>query len=160
MNKMKVNGMKTLAIISLCIALLGTVCAGCGSATVSSNNATAINDNTQKKQIPELTGEWKQTNSTSQSRYQTATISGDVIEIYWVTDNGESKALYWAGSFVAPTTTDEPYTWSSKNDHVKTDVAFLASTDDTKTLTYQDGVLSYSTSAMGMTTTVKLEKQK
>ena len=41
-----------------------------------------------------------------------------------------------------------------------TDSAMLTSTNDTKTMTYQNGVLSYEASAMGTTTTVKLEKQK
>lgn len=36
----------------------------------------------------------------------------------------------------------------------------LASSDDTKTITYQDGVLSYEVSVLGTTTKVKLEKQK
>lgn len=80
--------------------------------------------------------------------------------IYWVSDNGDTKSLYWSGSFIIPTTADEPYTWDSKNDHSKTGSAMLASSDDTKTMTYQNGVLSYEASAMGTTTKVKLEKQK
>jgi hypothetical protein len=80
--------------------------------------------------------------------------------IYWVSDNGDTKLLYWAGSFVAPTTVDEPYVWTSENDHNKTDNAMLASSDDTKTMTYQSGVLNYEASALGTTTTIKLEKQK
>ncbi|MFT9057279.1 MAG: hypothetical protein ABF449_11825 [Ethanoligenens sp.] len=107
-----------------------------------------------------MTGNWKQTNSKSDSSYQAATISGDTIEIYWVSDNDDTKSLYWAGTFVAPTVADEQYKWDSKNDHSKTENAMLASSDDTKTMTYQNGVLSYEASAMGTTTTVKLEKQK
>ncbi|MGH4051967.1 MAG: hypothetical protein ACREVX_11580 [Clostridium sp.] len=107
-----------------------------------------------------MTGEWKQSNSKSDDTYQAATISGDTIEIYWVSDNGDTKSLYWTGTFVAPTTADEPYIWASKNDHSKTDSAMLASSDDTKNMTYQNGVLSYEASAMGTTTKVKLEKQK
>lgn len=70
-----------------------------------------------------------------------------------------SVSQYWAGSFDAPTTADEPYTWESENDKDQTDMAILASGDDTKTFTYQDGVISYEVSAMGVTQTVKLEKQ-
>jgi len=47
-----------------------------------------------------------------------------------------------------------------KNDHSKTEGALLASSDDTKTITYQNGVLSYEASAMGTTTTIKLKKQQ
>ena len=107
----------------------------------------------------DLTGEWNQVNNKSKYAYQAATISGDTIEIYWVSDNGDTKSLYWAGSFVAPTTADVSYKWDSKNDHSKTEKALLASNDDTKTMTYQDGVLSYQASAVGTTTTVKLEKK-
>lgn len=145
--------MKKLGIITLCMALLITVFTGCGSTPTSSGNS-------DKKQIPNLTGAWKQSNSKSGDSYQAATISGDTIEIYWVSDNGNTKSLYWAGSFAAPTSADEPYKWDSKNDHSKTENAMLASSDDTKTMTYQNGILSYESSAMGTTTTVKLEKQK
>jgi hypothetical protein len=142
--------MKKLAITTLCVALLITLFTGCSS----------TESKTPKNQIPDLTGEWKQSNSKSDDTYQAATISGDTIEIYWVSDNGDTKSLYWAGSFIAPTTADEPYIWNSENDHSKTDSAMLASGDDTKTMTYQNGILSYEASAMGTTTKVKLEKQK
>lgn len=145
--------MKKLGIITLCVALLITVLTGCGSTPTSSGNSG-------KKSIPNLTGEWKQSNSKSDDSYQAATISGDTIEIYWISDNGNTKSLYWAGSFAAPTTVDEPYKWTSKNDHSKTDGAMLASSADTKTITYQKDVLSYEASALGTTTTVKLEKKK
>lgn len=55
---------------------------------------------------PDLVGEWKQTNSDVENAWQAATITGDAIEVYWVSDNGDTKALYWAGSFDAPTTAD------------------------------------------------------
>lgn len=148
--------MKKLAIISFCVALLITIFTGCSSTPTSTGNG----GNTIKKPIPDLKGEWKQENSKSADSYQAATISGDTIAIYWVSNNGDTKSLYWAGSFVAPTTADEPYSWTSKNDHSKTESALLASSDDTKTMTYQNGVLSYEASAMGTTTTVKLKKQQ
>lgn len=75
---------------------------------------------------PDLTGEWVQSNSDSKESYQAATISGDTIEIYWVNTDSESKSLYWAGTFVAPETADEPYTWESANDKEKTGSALLA----------------------------------
>ncbi|WP_291635151.1 hypothetical protein [Clostridium sp.] len=157
--------MKKLAIIPLCVALLITLFTGCSSTPKSSGNgdntpASSTESKTPEKKIPDLTGEWKQSNSKSDDTYQAATISGDTIGIYWVSDNGDTKSLYWAGSFVAPTTANEPYTWASKNDHSKTESAMLASSDDTKTMTYQNGVLSYEASAMGTTTKIKLEKQK
>lgn len=82
-----------------------------------------------------------------------------MIEIYLVSDNGNTKSLYWAGS-LSFLQLQEPFTWDSKNDHSKTDSAMLASSDGTKTMTYQNGVLSFEASAMETTTKVKLEKQK
>ena len=38
-----------------------------------------------------------------------------VISIYWITDD-ESQAIYWIGSYVAPTTSDSPYRWTSIRD--------------------------------------------
>lgn len=111
------------------------------------------------KDPPDLTGQWKQTNSDSEDSYQTATISGNVIEVYWYTESDQTSALYWAGTFEAPATSEEPYTWESVNDKEKTAAALLASGDDTKTFTYKDGQISYSVSALGVTTTVILEKQ-
>ncbi|MFU7515602.1 hypothetical protein [Clostridium sp. HCS.1] len=146
--------MKKIVIISLCFALITTLFIGCSSSKTSNDN------NTTEKQIPDLTGEWKQENSKSDDSYQSATIIGDTITIYWVSDNGETKSLYWAGSFIAPTTADEPYSWDSENDHSKTDSSLLASSDDTKTMTYENGVLSYEASAMGTTTKIKLKKQQ
>lgn len=110
-------------------------------------------------QIPDLTGGWKQVNTTSADSYQQAVIQGDTIEIYWVSNGGDTKSLYWAGTFVAPTTPDEPYTWDSVNDTEKTSSALLASTAETKTFTYEKKQISYSASAFGTTTTVRLEKQ-
>lgn len=114
----------------------------------------------ENKPIPNLAGEWKQTNSTSTDSWQFAIISGKTITIYWISDKGETQSLYWDGSFDAPKTAAEPYVFKSKNNHSKTDSAFLATSDDTKTITYQNGILSYKVSILGITTTVKLKKQK
>ena len=67
------------------------------------------------------------------------------------------QSLYWAGTYVAPQYSDEPYTWDSENDKEKTDSALLASGADTKTFTYENNQISYEASAMGSTQTVKLE---
>lgn len=107
---------------------------------------------------PDLTGEWKQVNSNSDDAWQAATITGDTITINWVSDGGDTKSLYWAGTFTAPTTADEPYSWDSANDKEQTSKALLASGDETKTFTYANGQLSYEASALGTTVTVKMEK--
>lgn len=142
--------MKRICLFVLAMALLvGLV--GCGQKSDEDKDATS-------NMPPNLTGEWKQINSNSEDSYQEATITGDVIEIYWVYNGGDTKALYWSGTFIEPTTSDEPYSWVSKNDHEKTDLALLASGDDTKKFTYEDAQISYSASALETTTIVRLEK--
>ena len=88
--------------------------------------------------VPDLIGEWEQSNSNSDDSYQVATISDGVIEVFWYTKSTETKSLYWSGSFVAPTAAGE-YTWDSANNKDKTSAALLASGDDTKTFTYSNG---------------------
>ncbi|MGI6179483.1 hypothetical protein [Butyricicoccus intestinisimiae] len=153
---------KKILTAMIAAALLAMLTACGGTASTSTDNGSAQNTASQKaeeKQPADLTGDWKQVNSSSDDSYQQATISGDTIEIYWVSDNGDSKSLYWAGSFEAPTTADEPYSWESKNDHDKTDSALMASSDDTKKFTYEKNQISYEASALGTTTTIRLEKQ-
>lgn len=153
---------KKILTAMIAAALLAMLTACGGTASTSTDNGSAQNTASQKaeeKQPADLTGDWKQVNSSSDDSYQQATISGDTIEIYWVSDGGDTKSLYWAGSFEAPTTADEPYSWESKNDHDKTDSALMASSDDTKKFTYEKNQISYEASALGTTTTVRLEKQ-
>lgn len=148
------------AMIAATLLAMLTACGGTTSAdTSSAQNTNAASQKAEEKKPADLTGDWKQVNSSSDDSYQQATISGDTIEIYWVSDNGDSKSLYWAGSFEAPTTADEPYSWESKNDHDKTDSALMASSDDTKKFTYEKNQISYEASALGTTTTIRLEKQ-
>lgn len=143
------------AVFAAFMALSLTACSGGSDAPAKSNDSQAVQQ--EAPQPPDLTGEWKQVNSESEDSYQAATITGDTIVINWVST--DSKALYWAGSFTAPTTDDEPYTWDSENDHEQTDTAIMASSDDTKTFTYEDGQISYDASMMGVTKTIRLEKE-
>ena len=140
-------------ITGIAILFLSTSLFGCG------NTSSAPTQSEQPK-IPDLTGEWKQINSKSDDTYHAAKIESDSIEIYWVTESDETKALYWAGTFVAPETIDEPYSWDSENNKDKTDSALMASSSDTKTFTYEDGQISYEASALGVTQTIRLEKQQ
>ena len=142
--------MKTKVFYAIIVITLLCCLSACGS-TNSSKASTEPAD---------LTGEWKQVNSSSEDSWQAATIEGETITIYWVSNGGDTKSLYWAGTYVAPTTTDEPYSWDSENDHSQTDYALFASEDDIKTMTYEKGQISYSASALGTTTTVRLEKQE
>lgn len=137
--------------LSLLVALLI-----CMSFTACGNSGPAE----ETKQPPSLIGEWKQINSQSEDSYQSAIITADTIEVYWISDGGDTKSLYWAGSFSAPTTTEDAFILTSENDREKTDSAILASTSDIKEFTFSNGQISYEVSALGTTTTVRMEKQE
>ena len=125
--------------------------------------ACSGNKESSEKEQPQkpldLTGEWVQVNSNSDDAWQEAVINDDVIEINWISNNGDTKSLYWSGTFNAPNEAAETYSWTSKNDTARTESALLASTAETKEFTYEDGILSYEASALGTTTVVKLERK-
>ena len=154
---MKLRIFSLMLCAALCLSL--SACGGAPSGAAPASGGSAAAASSSAPAAPDLTGDWKQVNAASEDSYQVATIQGDTIEIYWVTESADTKSLYWAGTFGAPETADEPYTWESANDTEKTGSALLASGDETKTFTYQDGQISYDVSAMGMTQTVRLEKQ-
>lgn len=106
---------------------------------------------------PDLAGEWRENNGSDES-FHGIWISGDTIEIYWVSEGGNAASLYWAGSYAPPPDGKEPYTWVSENDVNRTSAAQLASGERTKTFTYQNGILSYSASVLGVTTTIEAKK--
>ena len=103
----------------------------------------------------DLHGNWIQEGYEEKEAYMTASISDDVIEIYWYMDGGNTIALYWSGTFIESDINGD-YTWDSINNKDKTGMALLASSDDTKTFSYSNGKISYSQSAMGITTTIYL----
>lgn len=148
-----------------CASVLALALAGCGSSEQPADGsgqpaATQEQPKQEEKAQPlDLTGEWTQSNKNSEDSYQVATISGDTITINWVSNGGDTKSLYWAGSYVAPTEATDSYSWESSNDTEQTDKAMLASSDATKAFKYENGVLSYEASAMGTTTTVKMERE-
>ncbi len=132
--------MKRKKIFSLALALIMTITnlfTGCGSSEPA-----------------DLTGSWVETDGTDA---MSAEISGGDIRVYWNSD--AARALYWAGSYVAPTETGD-YSWESENYTDETKYALLASTDATKTFSYSGGKLSFEMSMMGVTSTIKMEKKE
>lgn len=158
--------MKTLAVTVVSAALVAL--AGCASpaaqpppsasATPAGAQSSSPTTPTATPQPLKLTGKWKQSNSKSKDAWQQITIKKDTIEILWISDGGDTKSLYWVGTFTAPKTTEDAYVWTSKRDRKKTRSAFLASTAKSKRFNYAAGVLSYEVSLMGTTTTVKAER--
>lgn len=151
MTKGKFMKGKILALIA--IAALASCLVGCSSGGSTSSGSTQT---AEQKAPLDLTGSWVQNNATSSTTME-ADVSGDVITVNWV--NGDTKSIYWVGSYSAPTTSDTTYSWDSQNDKSQTSKALLASGDDTKTFSYENGTLSFPASAKGTTTTVKMAKE-
>ena len=130
-----------LAMIS---ALMLCACGGTAKTDMPVSPAKEIN----------LVGDWKE--DTDNSSYFYAIIAGNTIEIYIQSE--DTRSLYWAGSYKEP---DEPvtaYTWVSENDFTKTKSAMMASGDETKEFTYENGILSFYSKIMGVESTRKLKK--
>ena len=108
---------RMLALVFACFMLTLPLTA-CGGNASNSADADAAAQQEEAPQPSDLTGEWVQVNSNAEDSYQTATITDDTITVNWVMP--DTTALYWAGSFEAPTTADEPYTWDSANDTEQT----------------------------------------
>ena len=159
--------MKKLLCI-MCVILLSFTLLACGGQGDTNTPADTQSDAQPSENAAEptpeptpekvnLTGEWKQVNAPSDT-FMSATITDSSIEIYWDSEDDDSKALYWAGTVEIPESGDS-FTWNSKNDKEKTSTAILASSDDTKAFAFDGKQISFDVSAMGQTTTVKMEKQ-
>ena len=86
-----------------------------------------------------------------------ATISGDTIEVNWI--GTDAKSLYWKGTYQAPTEAGD-WKWISQGDTETMAQSLLASQDATKNFTYSEANgVSWETTALGTTITVKTTKQ-
>lgn len=155
---------KKLVVLMLAgaMALSMAACGESNSSQETQSDMTAKEESgvekaEKAKKPTDLTGTWK--SEENNGSWQEAVISNDRIEINWVSDNGDTKSIYWIGTYEAPTEAVDEYVWTSDRNKEETDNALLASTDDTKEFTYKSGVLSYEASALGTTTTVKMEKE-
>lgn len=145
------------------IFLLGVIVGAVGMFSVDKFLLSESNDEGASKtfkQTADLTGTWRQVNNEDPDAYHEAVIKDGAIEIYWISNGGDTKSLYWAGSYEAPDDLVGEYSWTSVNDASKTEGQLLASHDETKTINYKDGQIYYETSAMSVTTIRKLERIK
>lgn len=156
--------MRSTSKISLAIATIGVAAlalVGCSSPAPASNSSSEEVLTQEVEEAPEpvsLEGAWKQTNSDDPERWQMATVTGTTIEVYWIADAGDTKALYWAGTVEVPAE-GETFSFESANDTAKTDASMLASSDATKKFTYDKGELSYDVTVQGITKTVRLGRE-
>ena len=109
------------------------------------------------KEPVDLSGTWK--SEVNDGAWMEASVTSDVISIDWVSDDGNSRSVYWIGTYEAPAEYVEEYSWTSQRDKEKTDVELLASTDDTKIFTYSNKELRYEVSMMNVTKEVTLKKE-
>lgn len=141
------------------MAISATACGGSNDSSIDPDSASNSSEQLEEPEEPtDLTGTWK--SEENDGSYQEAVITTDRIEINWVSDGGDTKSIYWIGTYEAPTEAVDEYSWTSERNKEETDTALLASTDDTKDFTYKDGVISYEASALGTTKTVELTKEK
>lgn len=149
--------MKKKIITALMISAIALTFSACGGNSGKTNTSDqSVSGEKEPEEPTDLTGTWQ--SEENDGSYQEAVISDDRIEINWVSDGGDTKSIYWIGTYEAPTEAVDEYPWTSERNKEETDTALLASTDDTKEFTYKDGVISYEASALGTTTTVKLSK--
>ena len=162
---MKISNFRTTLTIAT-IALFGLCLAGCAASDSSETSSVGETSEpvtieteapeTIEAEAPEdLIGEWTQTNKQSEDNYQVATITANEIAVFWVSNGGDSKSLYWAGTYEAPASSGS-FVWDSENDTSQTDNALLASGAPTKTFTFEGDEISYEVTALGTTTTVRL----
>lgn len=151
--------MKKLLSLTLigALALSLTACGSSGSKDNPPSKETTTTKKEEKKEPLDLTGTWQC--DPIDGTYLKATISNDVIEIDWVFVEEDKSAIYWVGSYDAPTADTNEYSWVSNNDHEQTETSILASTDDTKEFTYNNGIISFAASMQGVSKTFELKKQ-
>lgn len=107
---------------------------------------------------PDLSGDWVYTNTDNKDDALIASIDDGVITVEWDLQSTGIRGIYWVGTFEAPTTTDEPYTWTSQRDTVATYSELLASTSDTKDFTYEGDTISFDVSIQGDTANVQMKR--
>lgn len=148
------------ALVAFLLAFALTACGSSGDGSTDEQEEAATVESDADAETPDLTGDWEQSNKNSETDYLIATIEGDVITIswYWIDDEGEvGTSIYWVGTYVAPETGGS-YSWESEIDREATDAEPMAATSSSKTFTYEDGVLTFDVTLLGVTTTVEMEK--
>lgn len=164
--------MKTIIALGLICVLMGAssvaALADEDAETKSTSEAEVAESETAEEETAEetskpaesvdLTGNWVQADAEGSEGYQVGYIKDGVIELYWVQGPGVGGTLYWSGSYEDPVEENGVYSWESVNDKIKTGYALLASQDDKKTFTYENGKIKYDVLLMGQNLTVTLVK--
>lgn len=156
--------MRTLSLRPAALAtivLLAAALTGCSapSGGTPSDANPAGTDSTPTPEPPlSLVGEWKATNSEAEDAWQSAVITDDTISVDWVAEGGDTTAIFWIGSYIAPTEATTTYEWESIGDTEKMSTALMASQEEKKRFSYDDGVLTYEVSMMGVSKQITMER--
>lgn len=157
---------KSLSLIAI-VAMLAVT--GCGSSEGGTSN-TGSSAEADVNQIPDLRGEWQQVDSEGEDTFMFATIDDDTIYVDWVflddpdlalfddDNDGVVSAIYWEGSYEAPTEADSSHSWVSAGNTDVMGSALFSSTDDSKEFSFDDGLLSFDVTFQGDTATVEMEQ--
>ena len=121
---------KLVALILIgSMALSFTACGNSSDSskgTKESSKKTEASAETPKEEAKEevkdpvvLTGKWEYKDD--DGTWMQADITEDTITINWIMDEGNTTAVYWVGTYTAPTEYSEEYTWTSTRDREATD---------------------------------------
>ena len=150
-----------MLILATLIIFLFVACGGGNDNSADKEQSTQEDPEDPKPELViDLSGEWKQVNGNSETDYITAVIADGMITVNFVFEEEDAIALYWAGSYIAPTTETEKegFSWVSFNDTEKTSAALMASSEETKDFEYIDGQLNFELTALDSGITVTMER--
>lgn len=108
----------------------------------------------------DLTGKWVlaegENNGIADGLQAELNISDNIIRIDFV--SGNAKALYWYGTYEAPTEKVDEYSWISVNDSSMTDDSPLAPQTKETTVKYENNKIYFDFTKWGMTYTFVFER--
>lgn len=117
---------------------------------------------TTSSEPPNLNGIWVSSeNSDDGTAWIEAQIQNNIINIWFVGDDGETDSLYWHGSFKNPETAETPYIFTSDaiNDSSTSGLNITLSSESSKEFTYDNDQITFDMTMLGVTKTIHLKKE-
>lgn len=149
---MKKPLLATVLVASLALA-------GCANQENNSPQSKSGNSTqSQEASTVDLSGVWTHTNSASGEPGLEARIDGNVIEVKWLIEDALGKGIYWVGSFDSIVPKEGKTTFTSVRDKVATEMELMASSDEQKEFTYENGKLKFPLSFQEENFEVEMEK--
>lgn len=158
---MKQNILGVLLGMGVCLSIL----VGCQKSVVSETEQPQAVQGAQRQEDQDLTpsalpmqieGLWK--SAESNGGWLEATVSARDIEVQFVLENGNTRALYWRGSFALPEPGTNTFSYESKRDDALMERALFASQSETKKFTVENGFLRFEVTVQGVTKSFELTR--